>query len=68
MSPTDAVLQKLPLSERAHLALARAFARAVAEHQQNGLPLVLWRDGKVVKVPAEELTETAQTAGAVFAS
>jgi hypothetical protein len=50
------VVRQLSLSERARLALNRAFARVVAEHKQNGLPVVLWRDGKVVHVPAEELT------------
>jgi len=48
---------QLSLIERARLALVRAFDRAVDEHKQNGLPLILWRDGKVVHVSPDELTE-----------
>jgi hypothetical protein len=37
-------------------ALRRAAANAIEQHRQAGLPLVIWRDGRVVSVPAEQLS------------
>jgi hypothetical protein len=48
----------LPLVVRVKMAADRAAARAVEEHRRAGVPLVFWRDGKVVLVPAEELLPT----------
>ncbi len=36
-------------------AMDRAFRRVVERHRQLGLPLVMWRDGRVVRVPAESI-------------
>jgi hypothetical protein len=36
-------------------AMDRAFRRVVEHHRRLGLPLVMWRDGKVVHVPAESV-------------
>ena len=36
-------------------ALERAFWKAVRQHKQAGLPMVFWKDGKIVWVPPEEL-------------
>lgn len=47
-----AILQDDTLIDRA---LQKAARRAIREHKQEGLPLAMWRDGKVVWVPAEEL-------------
>jgi hypothetical protein len=46
---------ELPLAERGLLALKAAVEKAIEEHASEGLPLYIWRDGKVVAVPAEEL-------------
>ena len=46
---------ELPLAERGLLALKAAVEKAIEEHAREGLPLYIWRDGKVVAVPAEEL-------------
>ena len=51
---TQNVLE-LPLLERAELAMKAAMERVIAEHIREGLPLYIWRDGKVVAVPPEEL-------------
>jgi len=40
--------------ERATRALQEGVADAIAEHKRLGLPLVVWRDGKVVRISAEE--------------
>ena len=36
-------------------ALTKAARQAIEQHKREGRPLVLWRDHKVVWVPAEEL-------------
>lgn len=38
--------------DRAMVATHRS---VILEHRLRGLPLVLWRDGKVVEVPADEV-------------
>jgi hypothetical protein len=35
-------------------AILRAHREVILRHRQLGLPLVIWRDGKVVEVPADE--------------
>lgn len=54
--PTDRNIERLlvetNLPERAMVATQRA---VILEHRLRGLPLVLWRDGKVVEVPADEV-------------
>jgi predicted ABC-type ATPase len=37
-------------------ALRRAAANAIEQHRQAGVPLVIWRDGKAVSVPAEQIS------------
>jgi hypothetical protein len=49
-----AVLE-LPLLERAAMAMKAAIENVIEEHVREGLPLYIWRDGKVVAVPADEL-------------
>ena len=39
------------------MAMQEAFKKAVEEHVREGLPMYVWRDGKVVAVPAEESIE-----------
>ena len=51
--PPPNVLE-LPWLERATLAMNAAVERVIEEHAREGLPLYIWRDGKVVAVPAEE--------------
>jgi len=46
---------ELPLLERAEMAMKTAMERVIEEHIRLGLPLYIWRDGKVVAVPPEEL-------------
>jgi predicted ABC-type ATPase len=41
-------------------ALRKAFADAVLENLRFGLPVIQWRDGRVVEVPAEELAPLAR--------
>jgi hypothetical protein len=36
-------------------ALKKAVARTIVDHKRTGDPIVIWRDGKVVKVPADQI-------------
>ena len=45
----------LPLFVRAELAIKRVVTKAIEDHRRTGDPVVVWRDGQVVLVPAEEL-------------
>jgi hypothetical protein len=54
IKPPPNVLE-LPLQERAAMAMRAAVEKVIEEHAREGLPLYIWRDGKVVAVPAEEL-------------
>lgn len=47
-------------TRRALRAMRRAFADVVLENVRYGLPVIQWRDGKVVEVPAEELAPLAR--------
>ncbi len=40
---------------RAEKALKRAVAKAIAEHQRNGIAIAIWRDGKVVRVSPDQI-------------
>jgi len=43
------------LAYRAEEALRKAVAEAIAEHRRNGVPIAIWRDGKVVRIPADQI-------------
>lgn len=54
MSILPEELMKLPLDERAFLALQSAMRKVVEEHARLGMPLHVWSDGKVVEIDAKE--------------
>ena len=43
------------LSQKARKAIKKAVRGVIAERKLRGQPLIIWRDGKVVKVPASQL-------------
>ena len=49
-------VRDLPWVVQVKMAADRAAVRAIEEHRRAGVPLVYWHDGKVVYVPADELT------------
>jgi hypothetical protein len=49
------LLEKIPLDIMAERALKEAVAEAIAEHKLRGRPIIIWRDGKVVSIPPEEI-------------
>jgi hypothetical protein len=61
--PSD--VRDLPWVVQVKMAADRAAARAVEEHRRAGVPLVYWRDGKVVLVSPDELTPPTETNGAL---
>jgi hypothetical protein len=47
--------KNMSLGDMAEEALRKAVARVVEEHRKSGEPLAVWRDGKVVRVSADQL-------------
>jgi isoleucyl-tRNA synthetase len=43
------------LTYRAEKALKRAVAKAISKHRRNGVPIAIWRNGEVVRIPAEQI-------------
>jgi hypothetical protein len=52
---TKESLKDVPMVMRAEMALKEAVAEAIAEHKRMGRSIVVWKDGKVVKIPPEEI-------------
>lgn len=48
-------LKDIPIGIRAEEALKKAVANAIADHKRFGDSIVIWRDGKVVKIPADQI-------------
>jgi hypothetical protein len=48
-------LKNIPIGIRAEEALKKAVADAIADHKRSGNSIVIWRDGKVVKIPADQI-------------
>jgi hypothetical protein len=40
-------------------ALDRDYRKAVCQHKQNGVPMVFWENGKIIKVPADQLPDVS---------
>ena len=49
---------KLPMGERAEMALKAAVEKVIESHIRDGRPIYIWRDGKVAEVSAQELRDT----------
>ena len=47
--------QRIPLAFRAEDALKEAVADAIAAHRRAGVPIAVWRNGKVSKVHADQI-------------
>jgi hypothetical protein len=48
-------IDEMTWPEKAEEALRRAVARAIEEHRRMGVPIVVWKDGKVKIVPPEDI-------------
>ncbi len=54
MTKPPANVLELPLHVRGEMALKTAVEKVILEHIRQGLPIYVWRDGRVVEVPADE--------------
>lgn len=43
------------LAYQAEKALKEAVAEALVDHKVKGIPIVVWRDGKVVEIPPDRI-------------
>jgi hypothetical protein len=59
-SATNKSLNNIPLDIRAEMALKEAVADAIAKHKKLGYPISIWRNGKVVSIPAHEIVIPSQ--------
>jgi hypothetical protein len=50
MSKPSKDVMRLPLERRAEIAFKIAVAKAINEHLRLGLPVYVWRNGKVVEL------------------
>ena len=55
MSRVPKSVLRLPLEKRAEIAFKEAVKEVIDEHARLGLPLYVWRDGKVVGLSAQEV-------------
>ena len=54
MSKPPKSILRLPIEKRAEIAFKIAVAKAIDEHARLGLPVYVWRDGKVVELSPDE--------------
>ncbi|HVZ79234.1 MAG TPA: hypothetical protein VHE12_00380 [bacterium] len=47
--------KRMSLQDKAEAAMKKAVRQVVEEHKRSGRPLVIWKNGKVVRVPAGSL-------------
>ncbi len=63
MSKPSKDVLRLPLEERAEIAFKIAVAKAIDERARLGLPIYIWRDGKVVELSPEEVRKLQNSNG-----
>ena len=49
---------KVSIPKIAEKAIKEAFKGVIRENKKAGLPLIIWKDGKIVKIPPEKLKKT----------
>jgi hypothetical protein len=59
MTKPPANVLELPLEQRAEMAFKAAVEEVLVEHARQGLPIYIWREGKVVELSPEELRAEA---------
>lgn len=55
-------IENMTLREKADAALLQAARKVVEEAKRNGTSIVVWEDGKVREIPANELPDPATLA------
>jgi hypothetical protein len=59
MTKPPANVLQLPLKQRAEMALKAAVEKVYIERARQGLPISIWRDGKIVELSPEEVRAEA---------
>jgi phosphorylcholine metabolism protein LicD len=49
------IIKKLPLEQKAEMAIKKAVAGAIAEHKRMGRSIAVWDKGKVKIIPPEKI-------------
>ena len=44
-----------PLARKAEKALKIAVTKALKEHKKNGIPIAVWKNGRVITIPANRI-------------
>jgi hypothetical protein len=57
--PSQDVL-RLPIEKRAEIAIKVAVAKAIDEHTRLGLPIYIWRNNRVVKLPSHQTLSSSK--------
>ena len=52
--------KSLAIHKKAEKALREAVRKVVAQHKKTGIPLAIWKDGKVANVQAKDLRVTGR--------
>jgi hypothetical protein len=60
MSKPSKNVMRLPLEKRAEIAFKIAVAKAIDEHARLGLPIYIWRNGKVVELSAKKARSSSK--------
>jgi hypothetical protein len=63
MNQVSKSVLRLPLEKRAEIAFKEAVEEVIDEHARLGLPLYIWRDGKVVGLSAQEVRHDSAVHG-----
>lgn len=61
MSKVSKEVLRLPLEKRAEIAFKVAVAKAIDEHTRLGLPVYVWRNGKVVELSPNEVRDPSRS-------
>ena len=48
-------IEEMTWVEKAEEALRRAVAKTIEEHRRMGVPIVVWKEGKVQVIPADAI-------------
>lgn len=48
-------IEEMTWAEKAEEALKRAVAKAIEEHRRRGVPVVIWKGGRIQIIPPESI-------------
>lgn len=60
MNKISKEILRLPIEERAEIAFKSAVAKAINENVRLGIPVYVWRNGKVIKLSPREACNSSK--------